>query len=172
MGKGADLASLAGSLPPLVRASAPESGSTLMETEKQTKNFFQGRWKKGQSGASLAGSLPPLAGASAPLTPPWEKFFSGEMEEGTEPGNSGWQSPTLGPGLCPPDTPLGKNFFQGRWKKGQSGATLTGSLPPLAWASAPLTPPWEKNFFRGDGRRGRVGISGWQSPTLGLVLCP
>ena len=55
-----------------VFASAPDSGSTLMEDFNQKKIFFQGEMGEGADWASPAGSLSPLAQASAPDSP-WAK---------------------------------------------------------------------------------------------------
>ena len=85
-------------------STAPESGSTLMETEKQTKNFFRGDGRRGQSGHLwLAISHPwprPLPLTQGP--PSWrtliahKKFLSPTQGE-----KVGCQSPTLA-FLCQP----------------------------------------------------------------------
>ena len=102
MGEGADWASLAGSLPPLLWASAPESGSTLMETEKQTKKFFfRGDGRRGRPGQPWLAVSHPWLGP-LPLTPPWakKKFRSHTRGEGRLPVSHPWLGPlplTQGP---------------------------------------------------------------------------
>ena len=89
-------------------------------------------------------------------------------------GISGWQSPTLGLGLCPwirvhphGDRKADKTFFQRRWEKGSERASPAVSLPPLAQASAPDSGSTLMEDFNStqkissptQGRRGRRSVA-------------